>query len=971
MTLLGANCPILAVSNLLDPNMAPIANSGEDQVTLTDDDCDGSVSFTLDAAGSFDPDGSLVSYVWQEGSQDLGVGVSVTVTLAVGVHSVVLTVEDDSGQTSSVPSTIEVTAGQNCGPCPDGDGDGICEQEDNCPNAANPNQADRDTDGTGDECDVCPDDPENDSDDDGVCDNMDNCLLVPNSDQADADGDGAGDACDEDPDETPPTVLSVIPADGSLISDSSVNLDVEFSETVFRVDQSDLVLDGAAAEAAAVAAPSDLGDNTWRFGISGLSDGEMTVSLGSDPDSIEDGRGNDLQPAPTTLQYVVLLPGVGSVTGFVFSDTNENGVRESDEPGVSDVEVGLFNAGEDGRIGGGDDNVVGDAVTGPDGRYGFSDLRDGIYFVSLIRPDGSEFSPQNQGTAQPGLSYDTLGISFHTIAPGIAAGGIFSGFNVPSINSSGQLALLTKLERDTGDVNSLNDDAYYRTQSSGLFQLVARQGSGVAGRSSPDAPGTSPGTKFEFFSQPIVINDDGGVAFASTLRAGDAIEGAKSGLWASSFDDALELIARQGALGVPGVPSGSLFETFTGFAYGNGPSIALQAELRVGTGDVTDAHGPGIWAKNADAEFGLIARTGDATPEQEAPGNQFASAVSPVVNNVGDIAFRAFLQQGVGDTESLNDETIWIATGEGMLQLVARQGDVGSVGSPDAPGTAAGSKFLRLGAPVINDAMDVAFQASLQTGAGDVTEGNDSGVWGPTDGGSGLSLIVREGDPAPGTDSNFDGFNDPVLGGSGAIAFVGFLSLVSGDVPADESNNQGLWGPTSDGSLHLIAREGDRAPGAPEGVVFAEFDSPPCLNAENQVAIMATLRSDSGDPVIDESNDRGVWIYDPQLDLLALIVRESEPFDVGVGATRIVQEVRMQTGSGGQDGRARGLNDDGQIGLHLIFESDQSVTIAGFRVLSADLFDSDVEPSTGLSEVFVIDEGSSSIVIDAGLVSQN
>ncbi|MCA9546559.1 MAG: hypothetical protein KC613_19275 [Myxococcales bacterium] len=38
-----------------------------------------------------------------------------------------------------------------------------------------------------------------DSDGDGICDDEDNCVDVPNPDQGDGDGDGIGDACDDDP----------------------------------------------------------------------------------------------------------------------------------------------------------------------------------------------------------------------------------------------------------------------------------------------------------------------------------------------------------------------------------------------------------------------------------------------------------------------------------------------------------------------------------------------------------------------------------------------------------------------------------------------------------------------------------------------------------------------------------------------------------------------------------------------------
>lgn len=98
---------------------------------------------------------------------------------------------------------------------PDGDGDGVPDDRDNCVDVANPRQTDTDGDGQGDACD--PDDDGDgvadgddafpldrsettDSDGDGVGDNGDNCPAAANADQADTDADGAGDACDADTD---------------------------------------------------------------------------------------------------------------------------------------------------------------------------------------------------------------------------------------------------------------------------------------------------------------------------------------------------------------------------------------------------------------------------------------------------------------------------------------------------------------------------------------------------------------------------------------------------------------------------------------------------------------------------------------------------------------------------------------------------------------------------------------------------
>jgi hypothetical protein len=75
----------------------------------------------------------------------------------------------------------------------DRDDDGVPNESDNCPDLANPDQANNDGDALGDVCD-------NDDDNDGVEDTVDNCPLLANTNQADADNDGIGDVCDDDRD---------------------------------------------------------------------------------------------------------------------------------------------------------------------------------------------------------------------------------------------------------------------------------------------------------------------------------------------------------------------------------------------------------------------------------------------------------------------------------------------------------------------------------------------------------------------------------------------------------------------------------------------------------------------------------------------------------------------------------------------------------------------------------------------------
>lgn len=93
-------------------------------------------------------------------------------------------------------------------PVVDTDGDGVADEDDNCPNTANADQADNDNDGLGNVCDPTPDGvtppPSNDRDNDGIPNASDNCPDTANPDQADADNDGIGDVCDSTP--TPPAL---------------------------------------------------------------------------------------------------------------------------------------------------------------------------------------------------------------------------------------------------------------------------------------------------------------------------------------------------------------------------------------------------------------------------------------------------------------------------------------------------------------------------------------------------------------------------------------------------------------------------------------------------------------------------------------------------------------------------------------------------------------------------------------------
>ncbi|MBN2561346.1 MAG: PKD domain-containing protein [Phycisphaerae bacterium] len=88
-------------------NMAPTADAGEDQ-TVTDNDDSGYETVALDGTGSSDGDGTIVTYVWTEGANQIATGSTASVSFAVGTHTVTLTVTDDLGATDSDTVTIAV-----------------------------------------------------------------------------------------------------------------------------------------------------------------------------------------------------------------------------------------------------------------------------------------------------------------------------------------------------------------------------------------------------------------------------------------------------------------------------------------------------------------------------------------------------------------------------------------------------------------------------------------------------------------------------------------------------------------------------------------------------------------------------------------------------------------------------------------------------------------------------------------------
>lgn len=144
----------------------------------------------------------------------------------------------------------------------------------------------------------------------------------------------------------------------------------------------------------------------------GFADGRTVIapSLPGDPGSTKPvaAGGNDVitgvlvAPGSTRGDYIFAeLPIVGSrVTGYVFADANNNGVRESADTAIANVVMTLVGTSSTGAP------VVLTTTTGPDGVFTFADVPPSDaagYTLTEVQPSGVTDGVTRIATGQPGV----------------------------------------------------------------------------------------------------------------------------------------------------------------------------------------------------------------------------------------------------------------------------------------------------------------------------------------------------------------------------------------------------------------------------------------------------------------------------------------------------------------------------------------------------------------------------------------
>jgi hypothetical protein len=222
----------------------------------------------------------------------------------------------------------------------------------------------------------------------------------------------------------------------------------------------------------------------------------------------------------------------------------------------------------------------------------------------------------------------------------------------------------------------------------------------------------------------------------------------------------------------------------------------------------------------------IIAATNNTAPDGNGKFSQFRT---PVVNDSGQVGFRATLTNTSGGPIGQDGDGIFRGDGTTLVQ-VARGGQA----VPGGNGTF-GSFSFQFSRPAINDSGNIAFTA-------DYSPGIRRGVF--RGDGTPLVQLGRVTQAAPDGNGTFGGFEfSTSLNNVGQSAFLGYLTGTSGG--QFSSDTEGIF--RSDGTnIVQIARGLQLAPGG--NGRFDSFSLSPAINESGQVAFAASLSGNAGGP---------------------------------------------------------------------------------------------------------------------------
>ena len=432
--------------------------------------------------------------------------------------------------------------------------------------------------------------------------------------------------------------------------------------------------------------------------------------------------------------------------------------------------------------------------------------------------------------------------------------------------------------------------------AAGARTLPAYQGGPVPG---------IPGVGFVVFREPLIA-PNGSIAFLATLQGGGVKPTEDFGVWTDAFGSSLELVLREGhPVPSPDLPAGALLAAVPSLSLRNGELLALIT-LSSKPGVVSLANDQVLLRMTSANTATVLLREGSAllgsriltfsvlSPALGSPGQgrwqaDGATVAKVVLYNGRTLIVRIApdgtttpILSSIADATPVNPSAKWAgfglpavgSAGNGFVVAAALRLGPGSVGpandfallfnpdgNPDlsawsvfarkndpAPVTPAGPLYATLRDPLVNDAGQIAFIASLQ-GPG-LTPYNRAGIFAGLPGTQ--AIIARLGAHSPDEDGNattavWTAFTTIALP-SGPDAGVIFLGETSGG-DTTPANKLGLWAVDSQGTLRRLLRTSKTltTSGSPItnltllGAVPGAFGATRSFNATGSIAVLATV----------------------------------------------------------------------------------------------------------------------------------
>ena len=488
------------------------------------------------------------------------------------------------------------------------------------------------------------------------------------------------------------------------------------------------------------------------------------------------------------------------------------------------------------------------------------------------------------------------------------SGAYFQVFDVPVIADDGTVLFLAKMYG--GDVSGNgNSRALFRGTTAADLSIMLRSSDPAPGLAGLALVNSAANNGIQAGSR---LTPDGRT-FWSSFLSGPGVTSTNDTAMFGGFPGSLAPIVREGAA-APGT-TGAVFSgdriTSTQFTTMNRNGAVLFQSTLSG-GDVVGAtNNQALYTGTAGA-LSIVVRKGATVLPGPLTASTFPTSGILAIDSNGRVLYSLNLAgAGVG---TANDASLWLYTPGSGNTLLAREGQI----APGTAGATFGNSFETWQPSLSPDGFSngqYVMTAELQ--GGDVVAGvNDLALY--IGSATGLTMVARKGNPAPGTDALFAAFitNNTYINNTGVVLSV--ASLMGGT--SSSVNNAAVYVATPTGipaapyTLSLIMRAGDPAPGTPGDFFGPAFNQGAAFNDSGQAVFTRDLRG--GDAMFG-LNDKGLYAWDPVKGLF-LLARAGDQIEVAPGLFWTAYNFAYVSNSN-TDGSALGLSKTGTLALNVGF----------------------------------------------------